>query len=59
MKKYLFTALWGVFVWLSATLFFVFFGKNVLFITDSKEFIISIILLEAGTAILLWDVTYL
>jgi Family of unknown function (DUF5367) len=57
MKRYLFTALWGIFVWLFATLFFVFFGKQVLFSIGTSSFIISISLLIIGTAILLFVVT--
>lgn len=58
MKGYLFTAIWGVFVWLFATIFFVFFGERVLFSPGSDEFIFSILLLIVGTGALLWGVTY-
>lgn len=58
MKGYLFTAIWGVFVWLFATIFFVLFGERVLFSPGSSEFILSILLLLFGTGALLWGVTY-
>lgn len=59
MKGYLFVACWGVLVWLIATLFFVFFGKQVLFSPGSDSFFISLFLLTAGTAIVLLAVTFL
>lgn len=59
MKGYLFVACWSVLVWLFATLFFVFFGKKVLFSPDSDPFFMSLFLLTAGTAILLLAVTFL
>lgn len=59
MKDYLFTACWAVFVWLFATLFFKILGEHVLFSPDSSQFTISLFLLLAGTAILLFGVTYL
>lgn len=58
MKGYLFTAIWGVFVWLFATFFFRFFGEHVLFSPKTSEFVISTFLLLAGTAVLLWGVTF-
>ncbi|MBD8007563.1 DUF5367 family protein [Bacillus norwichensis] len=58
MKGYLFTAMWGVLVWLFATLFFRFFGERVLFSPVTDEFVISIFLLLVGTSILLCGVTY-
>lgn len=59
MKGYMFTAVWGVLVWLFATLFFSFFGEHVLFSPKTSGFIVSICLLLAGTAILLYAATYL
>ena len=59
MKGYLFTAMWGVLVWLFATLFFRFFGEHVLFSPVTNEFIISIFLLLVGTSVLLCGVTYM
>lgn len=59
MRGYLFTAIWGVFVWLFAILFFPFFGEYVLFSPATREFAISIFLLLVGTAILLGIVTFL
>ncbi|MFD2445578.1 DUF5367 family protein [Bacillus sp. CGMCC 1.16607] len=58
MKGYLFTATWGVLVWLFASLFFRFFGEHVLFSPDTNEFVFSIFLLLVGTSVLLWGVTY-
>lgn len=58
MKGYLFTTMWGVLVWLFATLFFRFFGEHVLFSPDTTEFVISIFLLLVGTSVLLFGVTY-
>lgn len=58
MKGYLFTAMWGVLVWLFATLFFRFFGEHVLFSPVTSEFVFSISLLLVGTSALLWGVTY-
>lgn len=59
MKKYLITALWGVFIWFFATLFFVFFGEHVLFSPGKENFTTSILLLVLGTGLLLWGVTYI
>ncbi|WCN39301.1 DUF5367 family protein [Aneurinibacillus uraniidurans] len=59
MKKYLYTALWGVLVWFFATLFFVVFGEYVLFSPGTNAFTVSISLLIVGTGILLFGVTYL
>jgi len=59
MKSYIVTAIWGLFIWLFATLFFVFFGDRVLFPPGTEEFMISLLLLLIGTALLLWLVTYL
>lgn len=59
MKSYLFTAMWGVLVWLFATLFFRFYGEYVLFSPATNEFISSIFLLLVGTSVLLCSVTYL
>lgn len=58
MKGYLFTSLWGVLVWVFATLFFRLFGEHVLFSPVTNEFFISIFLLLVGTSIILWVVTY-
>lgn len=57
MRQYLITIFWGLFVWLFATLFFVFFGEYVLFSPQTEKFITSILLLLVGTALLLWLVT--
>ncbi|WP_223068952.1 DUF5367 family protein [Paenibacillus caui] len=57
MKSYLFTAIWGVIVWLAATLFFVIFGEYVLFSPGTKAFISSFLLLVVGTGAALWAVT--
>ncbi|TCZ79887.1 hypothetical protein E0485_03180 [Paenibacillus albiflavus] len=59
MKKHLFTLLWGLGVWLCATLFFIFLGKFVLYTPGTSSFTISIILLLAGTAVLLWGITHI
>lgn len=58
MRGYLFTALWGIVVWFFATLFFVLFGKQVLFSPGSSSFVMSILLLIVGTAILLVGMTF-
>ncbi|WP_042150249.1 DUF5367 family protein [Paucisalibacillus sp. EB02] len=58
MKGYLFTALWGILVWLFATLFFRFFGEHVLFSPVTNEFVISIFLLLVVTSVLLLGITY-
>ncbi|WP_016837376.1 DUF5367 family protein [Ureibacillus thermosphaericus] len=58
MKNYFFTAMWGLAVWLFATLFFRFFGEYVLFSPSTNKFLISTTLLLVGTAALLWGVTY-
>ncbi|MFT4412226.1 DUF5367 family protein [Fredinandcohnia humi] len=58
MKRYLFTSIWGVGIWFFATLFFVFFGENVLFSPGSTSFVFSLILLLLGTGILLLGLTY-
>lgn len=59
MKSYLYTAIWGVLVWLFATIFFMVFGEHVLFNPGTNEFIFSILLLLVATGALLWGVTYL
>lgn len=59
MKSYLFTAMWGITVWLLATFFFRFFGEKILFSPMSNEFIFSIITLLLVTAALLFGVIYL
>ena len=59
MKSYLFTAVWGIIVWLLATLFFRFFGEKILFSPRSNEFFFSIIILLIVTAALLIGVIYL
>ena len=58
MRSCLFTAMWGVVVWLFATLFFRLFGEYVLFPPLSNAFWISTILLLIGTAAVLWGVTH-
>jgi hypothetical protein len=58
MKVYFITVIWGFFVWLFATLFFVFFGEHVLFSPGTDMFLISTLLLLAGTGLLLWGITY-
>lgn len=58
MKGYLITVIWGFFIWLFATLFFVFLGEHVLFRPGTDMFIISTLLLLAGTGLLLWGITY-
>ncbi len=59
MKDYLFTAIWGIFIWLFAILFFRFFGEYILFSPATNQFIFSTFLLLAGTSLLLAGVTYL
>ncbi|WP_152656721.1 DUF5367 family protein [Oceanobacillus sp. CFH 90083] len=59
MKTYLFTAAWGVFVWIVATLFFRVFGEAVLFTPGTDAFMYSTAMLLVGTAILLTLVIYL
>lgn len=59
MNGHFFTLLWGVFVWFFATMFFVLFGKHVLFSPGTNSFLISTILLIAGTGVLLIAITYL
>lgn len=57
MRQYVVTIFWGLLVWLFATLFFVFFGEHVLFGPGTEKFVTSLLLLLAGTALLLWLVT--
>ncbi|MCT1905366.1 DUF5367 family protein [Oceanobacillus sojae] len=59
MKTYLFTAVWGVIVWITATLFFRIFGEDVLFTPGTDAFMYSTAMLLLGTAILLTLVIYL
>ncbi|WLR52496.1 DUF5367 family protein [Bacillus tianshenii] len=59
MKGYLMTLLWGVLVWIFATMFFVFFGEHVLFSPGTEPFTTSLLLLVMGTGLVLWGVTYL
>ncbi|GEN86685.1 DUF5367 family protein [Oceanobacillus sp. FSL W8-0428] len=59
MKTYLFTAAWGVIVWIIATLFFRIFGEDVLFTPGTDAFMYSTAILLVGTAILLTLVIYL
>ncbi|HBZ09255.1 MAG TPA: hypothetical protein DEO65_05125 [Bacillus bacterium] len=59
MKGYLLAILWGLVVWFFAILFFVIFGKQVLFTPGSHLFIVSTVILLAGTAILLLVITFL
>ncbi|HWO97560.1 MAG TPA: DUF5367 family protein [Bacillus sp. (in: firmicutes)] len=58
MKSYVFTAIWGVFVWLFATVFFVLFGEHVLFSPGTNAFVFSLLTLLTGTGVLLWGVTH-
>src|SRR5699024_12286389 len=53
MKDYVFTAMWGILVWLFATIFFRIFGQYVLFDPGTHEFVVSILLLLIGTSVLL------
>ncbi|USG63392.1 DUF5367 domain-containing protein [Brevibacillus ruminantium] len=57
MKKYLLPSIWGLFVWILATLFFILFGNKVLYPPGTHEFTISLILLVACTGVVLWLVT--
>ncbi|KOP79415.1 DUF5367 domain-containing protein [Cytobacillus solani] len=59
MKGHFLTVLWGVIVWFLATLFFVLFGKQVLFSPGTASFVISTLILIAGTGVLLFAVTSL
>ena len=59
MKTYLFTAAWGGFIWLVATLFFRIFGENILFTPGTDAFLYSTAMLLIGTAVLLTLVTCL
>lgn len=59
MKGYGVTVLWGLLVWFGATLFFVLFGKQVLFSPGTPSFIMSTFMLVAATAIVLLAVTRL
>ncbi len=59
MKSYVFTIVWGVVIWFIATMFFILFGEHVLFSPGTEKFMISFLLLQVGTAILLWAVTRL
>ncbi|KQL53924.1 hypothetical protein AN964_10725 [Heyndrickxia shackletonii] len=59
MKGNLITVIWGVLVWVFATMFFVFFGESVLFSPGTENFATSIILLETVTGLILWGVTYI
>ena len=58
MKDYVFTAMWGILVWLFATLFFRIFGEYVLFDPGTHEFVVSILLLLIGTSVLLYGITF-
>lgn len=59
MKGHFLTVLWGVIVWFLATLFFVLFGNQVLFSPGTSSFVISTLILIAGTGVLLFAVTFL
>ncbi|GIN87742.1 hypothetical protein J6TS2_41280 [Heyndrickxia sporothermodurans] len=53
MKKYLYTAIWGVFIWFFATLFFILLGEYVLYSPGTNAFILSTVLLLVGTGLFL------
>nr|WP_106782724.1 DUF5367 family protein [Lysinibacillus timonensis] len=59
MKAYAMPILSGVLVWFFATMFYVLFGESVLFSPGTENFSTSLLLLIAGTGILLYGVTYL
>ncbi|MGN7403672.1 DUF5367 family protein [Cytobacillus praedii] len=59
MKGHFLTVLWGVIVWFLATMFFVLFGNQVLFSPGTSSFVISTLILIAGTGVLLFAVTFL
>lgn len=59
MKGYLYTAVWGVFVWLAATFFFVLWGEHVLKSPGADGYVGFQLLLAVGTGILLAGVTFL
>lgn len=59
MRGWLATGVWGMFVWFFATAFFVLFGEHVLFSPGSDKFLYSLLLLLAGTGVLIWAVTFL
>ncbi|MED3575768.1 DUF5367 family protein [Cytobacillus praedii] len=59
MKGHFLTVIWGVIVWFLATLFFVLFGDQVLFSPGTSSFVISTLILIAGTGVLLIAVTFL
>src|SRR5699024_12075712 len=58
MKDYVFTAMWGILVWLFATLFFRIFGEYVLFDPGTLVFVVSFLLLLIGTSVLLCGITF-
>ncbi|GIN40737.1 DUF5367 family protein [Heyndrickxia oleronia] len=58
MKGYIVTAVWGLIVWLFATLFFVLFGDRVLVSPGTNHYVISIVLLLIYTGLVLWGATY-
>lgn len=50
MKRYGVTIIWGFLIWLVATVFFSFFGEEVLYSPDEKPFLLVTVLLLLGTA---------
>ncbi|GAB2574009.1 DUF5367 family protein [Gracilibacillus alcaliphilus] len=59
MRRYVFTAVWGVIIWFAATLFFRLFGDRVLAVPGEEGYLLRLFLLLAGTAVLLYGVTSL
>lgn len=59
MNKLSFTMLCALFVWAGATLFFFLFGHRVLVEPASGHYWLTLLLLEIGTAVLLYVVTLL
>ncbi|MGD8191246.1 DUF5367 family protein [Brevibacillus ginsengisoli] len=57
MNRYWYTAVWGLAVWLLATIFFRLFGEYVLFHPDTSAFLISTSLLSLGTGGVLFAAT--
>lgn len=57
MKGYLFTALWGVMIWLAATVFFMSAGDYILVGPEADTYIARLLLLLIVTGLLLWGVT--
>jgi len=59
MKRYGVTIIWGILIWLMATMFFSFFGEEVLYSPGEKPFPLVTALLLLGTAGALWAAAYL